>query len=148
MSEKSILLSMNLALTQELSYVTSDLTDSQVAFSAPAIDARSILDVAIHVHRPVLAATAIVTGREWPARPPWPGDHAALQRLLNHMSEQITEWLLGVDDAVLTMPVELRWGKFETGSEALVNSLVHGFVHVGAIRGIRAIGGFPVPPEA
>ena len=148
MSEKSILLSMNVALTKELRYVVSDLTDSQVTFSAPVLDARSILDVAIHVHRPVLAATAIVTGREWPVRPPWPSDHAALQCLLNQMSEQINDWLLGVDDEVLAMPVELRWGKFETGSEAIVNSLVHGFVHVGAIRGIRAIGGFPVPPEA
>lgn len=145
MADKETLLLMNTALTRELQIAIGDLTDAQVNFAAPAIDTRSILDVAIHVHRPVLAATAIVTGREWPARPPWPKGSKELTLLLNEMSEQIQGWLDVADDLVFTQPVTLRWGTFNTGTEAIINSLVHGFIHIGAIRGIRAIGGFPTP---
>ncbi len=148
MAEKSILRSMNKALKMELQKVIHDLTDTEIGYSAPSIDERSICDVAIHAHRPLLAVASVITGREWPARPPRPKDCVALGVLLGEMAEQIDEWLVESDDRVLSKPVTLRWGDFPTGTEAMINSLTHGFVHVGAIRGIRALGGFPTPPEA
>ena len=147
MTGKSILIAMNCSLAKELDEVLGDLTDPQINFSAPAIDARPIVDVAIHVHRPVLAATAIITGREWPARPPWPKTAEALKQLLTDISQQVNDWIIEADERVFSRPVELRWGYFNTGYEAMINSLVHGFIHIGAIRGIRAIGGFPTTPE-
>ncbi len=148
MTGKNILIAMNTSLTRELAGVVCDLTDTQLQFSAPTIDARSILDVAIHVHRPVLAATAVITGREWPERPPWPKTSVALTQLLTEMSQQVNDWISEADDTVFTKPVKLRWGHFDTGNGAMLNSLVHGFIHVGAIQGIRGIGGFPTTPEA
>ena len=145
MTEKRILLLLNHNLTEELYNVVHDLSDTELLYVAPTIDERSICDVAIHVHRPVLAATAVVTGRAWPPRPSWPTDGAALQALLTAMADEINRWLSNVDEEMLSLPVTLRWGYFATGSEAILNSLVHGFVHVGVIRGIRAIGGFPLP---
>ena len=147
MTGKSILIAMNSSLAKELGDVIYDLTDTQINFSAPTIDARSIRDVAIHAHRPVLAATAIITGRQWPACPPWPKTSEALKQLLNEMSQQVNDWIIDADDIVFMKPVELRWGQFKTGDDAMLNSLVHGFIHTGAIRGIRAIGGFPTTPE-
>ncbi len=49
-----------------------DLTDAEFLCVASTIEERYILDVAIHVRRPVLAATAVVTGRA-KARPLPPG---------------------------------------------------------------------------
>jgi hypothetical protein len=37
------------------------------------------------------------------------------------------------------------WGQQQAG-DALSAGLVHALTHVGGIAGIRAIGGFPVPP--
>ncbi|MEZ4861386.1 MAG: hypothetical protein R3C14_08770 [Caldilineaceae bacterium] len=148
MTEKRILLLLNKNLAEEVRNMVHDLSDTEILFVAPAIDERCIRDVAIHVHRPVLAATAVVTGRAWPPRPSWPTDGAELQVLLKEMAEQISDWLRNADEAMLSQPVTLRWGDFATGSGAILNSLVHGFVHVGAIRGIRAIGDFPLSPEA
>lgn len=146
-TEKRVLLLLNNNLAEELRNVVHALSDAELLFAAPVIDERCIRDVAIHVHRPVLAATAIVTGRAWPPRPSVPTDNAALQALLNEMADEINQWLSDVDEEMLAKPVTLRWGDFATGSEAILNSLAHGFVHVGAIQGIRAIGGFPLPAE-
>lgn len=111
------------------------------------IDARCLRDVAIHAQRPVLAAAAVVAGYEWPPRPVLPETCAELHMLVDEMTAQIDLWLRETPDARLLGEVTLRWGTFPTGTEALINSLAHGLVHVGAIRGIRALGGFPLPPE-
>ena len=41
----------------------------------------------------------------------------------------------------------LPWEPATTGQAALTQCLAHGFVHIGEIKGIRALAGFPCPPE-
>lgn len=138
---------MNQYLTQELAVALVGLIVHQIRYQAPATVERCIRDVAIHAHLPVLATAAIVAGYEWPPRPVPPESVNDLTTLLNQMAYQIEQWLSEVPLEVFLQPVELRWGPFSTGAEALANSLVPGLVHAGVIRGIRAISGFPTPPE-
>lgn len=145
MSVRALLLTTHRHLGKELQSALVELTDTHLLYCASTIDERPLREVAIHVERPVLAATAIVVGQPWPARPTLPTSVAALQVLLADMAQQVEIWLAATSEESLVQPVTLRWGEFATGADALVNALTHGFVHVGALRGIRAMGGFPTP---
>lgn len=146
MSTRAVLLTTEQYLVKELQEALAALEEANLHYCAPAIDERPVREVAIHAIRPVLAAMAIVAGQEWPPRPALPETVDELQALLTAMDQQIAAWLQATAEEILLQPVALRWGHFDTGADALVNALAHGFVHIGAIRGIRAIGGFPAPP--
>ncbi|MDP9479655.1 MAG: hypothetical protein M3R38_28995 [Actinomycetota bacterium] len=55
--------------------------------------------------------------------------------------------LLRLPEEALAVPVELRWGRRDTGCEAIEECLAHGFGHAGTIRGAGATGGFALPVE-
>lgn len=147
MTVRITLRTMNQYLAQELDASLVGLTDRQILYRAPAIDERCIRDIAIHAHRPVLAVATTVAGYPWPSRPILSESVSHLYSLLDEMAEQVEQWLSEASDEAYIQPVDLRWGTYSTGAQALINSLAHGLVHAGAIRGVRAIGGFPTPPE-
>lgn len=124
-----------------------DLGTEQIDYAAPVLDERTIRDVAIHAYRPVLAVVTVVAGQPWPPKPVLPRSATELHTLLRTMHAQIAGWLEALPAAVLLAPVTVRWGSYPTGTDAIVGSLMHGGVHAGVIRGIRAVGGFPCPPE-
>ncbi len=146
-NDHSVLIIANHQLLAALEEALADLCDKHIHYHAPLLDERSIRDVAIHAYRPVLAAVAVVADQPWPPRPLLPTSLRDLQTLLRSMHIQIDAWLTQLPHHLLVQPVTLRWGAYATGAEAITGSLTHGFVHTGAIRGIRAIGGFPCPPE-
>jgi hypothetical protein len=148
MDNRSLLEALDRELMDALSFGLADLTDEQVAFVAPAIDLRSVRDVAIHGYRTVLVLAATVAGQPYPPRDPLPETAAGLAALLALMHRRIAEWRQLTTSEMLAAPLRMPWG-FErpTGAAALVNAYAHGLVHAGTILGIRAAGGFPTPPE-
>ncbi len=138
---------LNRQLAAAIADVLLGLTDDQRAFVAPALDARPFGEVVVHAYRPLLAATGVVAGRDWPPRRSQPATVAALDALVAAMVAEVDALLAQLAGEALARPVTLRWGPRASGLDALNNCLAHGFVHVGACRGTRAIGGFPVPPE-
>jgi hypothetical protein len=56
--------------------------------------------------------------------------------------------LLGFTAVVAGVGWPLPWGQRVGALDAIADGLAHGFGHVGNLAGIRAIGGFPTPPEA
>jgi hypothetical protein len=146
--ERNVLGAANAQLLAALEVSLAGVRDDQILFVAPALDERPLRDVVIHAYRPVLAAAAVIAGHPWPPRPDPPRSIAELQSLLADMASQINQWLAEIPTQAFTQSITLRWGKYETGIEAIVESIAHGLVHAGVIYGIRAAGGFPVPPEA
>lgn len=147
MDARAALLVMNRELHRALGDVFVGLTDNHLMFIAPALDARPFGEVVVHAYRPVLAATCVVAGREWPSRRPRPTTAPALGGLVEAMVAEVDGLLAGLADEALARPVTLRWGAHESGLDAIATCLAHGFVHVGALRGARASGGFPTPAE-
>ena len=147
MPASTALRTMNDHFHASLMRVLSDMTDDQMLWCAVAVDARSIRDVAIHAYRALLAATTVVAEVAWPSKPVLPPTVPDLLSLLDAMHAQIDELLMHVPDDAWETTVTLPWAQQIGSLEALTGCLAHGFVHVGAIQGIRAIGGFPTPPE-
>jgi hypothetical protein len=147
MDEHQILATLDRALTAALAAALADLTDEQTAFVAPAIDHRSIRDVAIHAYRPVLVVTATIAGQPYPPRDPLPETAAGLAALLASMAGRIATWRAATTAAMLAAPLHVPWWEQPTGTAAVLNSYAHGLLHTGTILGIRAVGGFPTPPE-
>lgn len=141
------LVRMNAELKAAIGDALDGLIDEQIRFAAPALDSRGIDQVAVHAYRPVLAVACVVAGEDWPERDPDPPDLPGLMRLLEAMYARVDALLTQLPSESLARTISLRWASEIGALEALVNVLAHGFVHVGAIRGIRAIGGFPPPAE-
>jgi hypothetical protein len=137
----------HLQLYRSLIDILSDLTDQQLAYSTPQIDTRPIRDIAIHAYRPVLAIVCVLAGEDWPARPQSPTTKAELFTLLQAMHTHIHACIICISPTQLEQGISLPWKQQQNGLEALIDSFMHGMLHIGAIQGIRACGGFPTPPE-
>ena len=147
MADTAALRKINDRLDDSLRHVVEGLTDEQLLYRAPAIDERSIEEVAIHAYGSLLGFAATVAGKPWPATPVMPDKAADLISQLNEMYFMIDEILAALAESALEQEFTLPWGQKIKGLDALADGLVHGLVHVGMIIGIRAIGGFPTPPE-
>lgn len=157
METKTLLLAFNERFHAALTSVISDLADEQLYITADTIDHRPIAEVAIHAYSNLLGMLAVVAGKEWPledwpisdwpANLPHPTSPAALVTLLDKLHEQSNVFLNALSAGALDEMVTLPWGQQQAG-EAASDALVHGFHHVGAIAGIRAMSGFPTPPDA
>ena len=156
METKTLLLTLNERFHTTLIGMLSNLADEQIHASAPAIDERTITGVAIHAYSNVLGMFAVVAGAEWSLKQwpisDWP-EHltrptttTALLSLLDELHTQANAMLSSLSASALDQTVTLPWGE-QPGGEAIVDALVHGFHHAGAIGGIRAIAGFPTPPD-
>jgi hypothetical protein len=144
---RAVLLTLNDQLYRALFAVLTPITDEQIRFVAPTIDRRSIRDVAIHTYRPVLAVACVATNHPWPPRPQNPHSVDELLTLLESMHIQIQDLFEELHDEMLARPIALPWVERINCLEALLESLGHGLQHVGALQGIRALGGFPVQLE-
>lgn len=138
---------MNDRLNTALRHVIEDLTDEQLLYRASPIDERPLEEVALHAYESLLGFAATVSGRPWPEAAVVPGKAADLIPQLNEMSLMVDEILAALPDGALEQEYTLPWGQQIKGLDALADGLSHGFVHVGNIMGIRAIGGFSVPRQ-
>ena len=138
---------MNDRLNTELRHVIEGLTDEQLLYHAPAIDERPLEEVALHAYKSLLDFAATVSGRPWPEAAVVPGKAADLISQLNEMYLMVDEILTALPDDALEQEYTLPWDQKIKGIDAIADGLSHGLVHVGNIMGIRAIGGFPMPPE-
>jgi uncharacterized damage-inducible protein DinB len=138
---------MNDRLNAQLQHVVEGLTDEQLRYRAPAIDERSLKEVALHAYESLLGFAATVSGRPWPEAAVVPEKAADLIPQLNEMCLMVDEILTTLPDGALEQEYTLPWGQQIKGLAAIADGLTHGLVHVGNIMGIRAIGGFPLPPE-
>lgn len=147
MNAKDVLVALNSRLGADLARVLLGLDDDRVMFSAPAIDARPIAEVAVHAYGSLLGYTSVVAGAGWPSDPQPPASAPELLATLDAMRARVAELLAGLPEGVLETEVTLPWGQGIGALDAIADGLAHGFGHVGAIAGIRAMGGFPTPPE-
>ena len=156
MDSKTVLLTLNDRFHAALTGAFGDLTDEQIYAIAPVIDQRPILEVARHAYSNVLGLFAVVAGNEWsldewplsdwPAAEAHPTTTSALLARLEELHSQATSFLETISAGRLDEEVILPWGSQQAG-EAIIDILVHGLHHVGAVNGIRAIAGFPTPPD-
>jgi len=127
----------------------NDLSDEQIRYTAAILDGRTIAGIAMHAYGSVLFFANIMVGTvmERPERPLEPTTAAALLELIDAVHDQIEQKLASLPDGTLDQPYKMPWGQELNGLEALSGVLAHSLVHVGNIQGVRAIGGFPTPPE-
>jgi hypothetical protein len=151
----SFIIATNGRLQWWLHHTLSDLTPEQLQYSAPMIDDRPILEVAMHAITILLSYATVVTGRDlpvedfppdrWPPRLARPTEASELVATLDALLAQVDELLSRLPDGDLDKEVTFPDGQQQAG-DALSAGLTHALTHVGAIAGIRAIGGFPLPP--
>jgi hypothetical protein len=55
--------------------------------------------------------------------------------------------LASCDEKQLAATISLSWNEQSIALAALIESFAHGFLHIGTLQGIRAIGGFPTSIE-
>lgn len=147
MDAKVALLALNSRLGADLHRVLLGVDDDRILYSAAAIDARSIVEVAIHAYSSLLGFTSVVAGAGWPSDPQPPASAAELLATLDAIRERVEELIGGLPDGIFETEIVLPWGQSVGALDAIADGLAHGFGHVGAIGGIRAIGGFSTPPE-
>lgn len=109
----------------------------------------------MHALTMLLGYATVVAGRDWsvedyppgrwPPRLARPSSAAELVAALDALLAQADELLSGLSDGELDNDVTFPFGQQQAG-DALSAGLTHALTHVGAIAGIRAIGGFPLPP--
>ena len=81
----------------------------------------------------------------WPPRLARPTSAAELIATLDTLLAQVDEVVSGLSESDLERDVTFPWGQQQAG-DALSAGLVHALTHAGGIAGIRALGGFPIPP--
>lgn len=123
------------------------LSDEQIGYSAPAIDGRSIAGIAIHAYSGVFMLAHVAAGKARPTIPTEPTTTADLLALLDRMYDEADQALARLPQGALEQTYTMPWGQQMTGIESFTAALAHSLVHIGSIQGIRAIGGFPTPPE-
>lgn len=123
------------------------ISDEQIHYCAPAIDGRPITGVAVHAYCGTLMFANAVAGKGRSEMPAVPATTADSLALLNSTHEQLDAILAHLPDGALEQKYKMPWGQELTGADAFAGALAHGLVHAGHIQGIRAIGGFPTPPE-
>lgn len=147
MTDAVILRAMNDHARNFLRRMVEGLSDVQVRYSAPAIDERSIAGVVVHAYRGVFFLANAFAGGERPHIPAEPTTAAELLTLLDGMHAQADAALTALADGALEKKYTMPWGQELTGLEAFSGALAHSLMHAGNIQGIRAMGGFPTPPE-
>lgn len=147
MADTVILQSMNNLAYRMLRNMIEGLSDEQVNYVAPAIDERSIAGVVVHAYSGAYLMSYAIASKERPERPTQPMTATDLLALLDSMHKQADENLAQAADGALEKMYKMPWGQEMGGIEALTGALAHSIVHAGAIQGIRAMGGFPTPPE-
>lgn len=147
METAPILQRLHQQLYHELRAVLVNLQDEQIQANAPVIDARSIGEVAIHAHRPVLAVVCATAGVERSSRPAPPTTAATLQHILDDMAHQVNTWLAALPEEAWRQAIVLPWGNDLLALDAYLESITHGLIHVGHIAGMRAVLGMPTPQE-
>ena len=147
MDARAPLLALNSRLGADLARVLLGVDDDRIFYSAPAIDMRPIAEVAIHAYSTLLGFTCTVAGAGWPSDPQPPASASELLATLDAMRARVEELIADLPEAVLETEVTLPWGQRLGALDAIADGLAHGFGHVGVIAGMRAMGGFPTPPE-
>ena len=147
MDAKPVLLALNARLGADLARELLGVDDDRLLYSAPAIDARPISEVAIHAYHSLLGFTSVVAGLRWPSDPPPPASATELLATVDAMRERVAQLIAGLPDAVLETEIVLPWGQRVGALDAIADGVAHGFGHVGALAGIRAMGGFPTPSD-
>ena len=79
---------------------------------------------------------------------PLPTTKDELLQLLQPMRFSIDECFSRLASPTFEQPISLPWNEQQSGLDAFIDCLAHGLLHVGALQGIRAVGGFPTPAEA
>jgi hypothetical protein len=149
MSEIAFARALNSRMKDALLRVVGDLSDEQIGYSAPAIDKRPIAQVAIHGYGSMVGSALLLAGKtEFRQAPPTPETKQELIERINRMHDIVEQVLTGLPEDALMQQVKLPMGYEMAGFEAYAWAAAHGFIHAGAIQGIRAIGGFPTPPES
>jgi hypothetical protein len=147
MDIQSQLASFHSFLYQNLVQVLIDLSDEQLAYSAPLIDERPLREVALHAYRPVLAVVCVAAGENWPPRVPIPTTKEGFLDLLQTMHTQIAALINQLPNDAVEQTISLPWDEQQNMVDAFNQNIGHGMLHVGTIYGIRASGGFPLPAE-
>jgi DinB family protein len=155
MNTRSFIIATNGRLKWWLHHTLSELTPEQLHYSAPAIDDRPLMEVAMHAATILLGHAIVVGRRDWPVEdyPPggWPpkivqpASVAALVATLDALLALVDEVVSRLSDDDLNQDMTFPWGQQQAG-DALSAALTHALTHAGGIVGMRAIGGFPVPP--
>lgn len=125
----------------------ADLNDEQVGASAPEIDERPIAGIVMHAYSGTFLMAHAFSGKSLPAVPAQPTTASELLTTLDSMHSQAKELLASIPEGALEKMYPMPWGQQWEGRQALVGALAHALFHAGAIQGIRALAGFPTPPE-
>lgn len=147
MVDTVVLRTLNNHVGNFLRRVVEGLSNEQIHYSAPAIDERPITELAVHAYCGTLRFANAVAGKGRSEMPPVPATTADLLTLLVSTHEQLDAILADLPDGALEKMYKMPWGQELSGANAFAGALAHGLVHAGHIQGIRAIGGFPTPPE-
>jgi hypothetical protein len=151
MSEIAFARALNNRMKDVLLRVLGDLSDEQIRYSAPAIDKRPIAQVAIHGYGSMVGVALLLTGKtdfRQAMAPPKIETTQELIAQINRMHYLTEESLNGLSEDTFRQQIKLPTGHEMAGFDAFAWAASHSFVHAGAIQGIRAIGGFPTPPES
>ena len=155
METKTFVSATNGRLKWWLHHTLEDLSPEQLHYRTPLIDDRPIAEVAMHAAVILLGNALVAAGRPWsledypldgwPPRLTQPATAAELVATLDTLLAQVDEVVSGLFESDLDRDVTFPWGQQQAG-DALSAGLVHALTHAGGIAGIRALGGFPVPP--
>ena len=155
MDTKTFVIATNGRLKWWLHHTLEDLSPEQLHYRTPLVDDRPIAEVAMHATVILLGNALVATGKPWPLEdypldgwPPklaQPDSAAALVSMLDTLLAQVDELVQQIPADALDKDVTFPWGQQQAG-DALSAGLVHALTHAGAMEGIRALGGFPVPP--
>lgn len=148
MTDKATLQALDEQAWTFLRGMVADLNDEQIRLNELAIDERSIAGVAIHAYASTFYMAFPLAGKDWPtmsAEPP--ATVTELLSTLDSMHAQVKELLAELTENALEKMYDMPWGVQWQGREAIVSALAHALIHAGAIQGMRAMLGFPTPPE-
>ena len=155
MNTASFIIATNSRLKWWLHHTLEDLSPEHLHYRTPLIDDRPIAEVAMHAAVILLGNALVAAGKiwsledypldGWPPKLAQPDSAAALIATLDTLLAQVDELVISLPDGGFGQEVTFSWGQQQAG-DALSAGLVHALTHAGGIEGIRAIGGFPVPP--
>ncbi len=148
MADTVILRALNDHVRNFMRRMVEGLSDEQGHYSAPAIDGRPIGGVVVHAYSGVFLLAHAMAGKGRPAMPAEPTTTAGLLALLDSTHDQVDQMLADLPDGALEQTYMMPWRQKLSGAEAFSAAMAHSLVHAGNIQGIRAIGGFPTPPES
>lgn len=148
MADAQLLRALNNHIRIFFHRVLEGLSDEQINYSTPAIDGRSIAAIVLHAYSGVFIFSSVIAGKARPTIPTTPTTIANLLALIDQMHDETDQALTALPAEALEQTYTMPWGQKMSGVEALTGALAHNFIHIGNIQGIRAIGGFPTPPES